>query len=50
MKDGQPDPGWWKCDGCGGDVRPADAYTETVDGGRGNVETLAFCQDCTEDR
>lgn len=48
MNDGQPEPGRWQCEGCGGDVRPADAYTKDVEGGRGNTELLAFCPDCTE--
>ena len=49
MSDAQPDPGWGTCEGCSGDVRPVDAYTEEVPTSEG-TELLAFCEDCTEDR
>lgn len=48
MTGAQPDPGWWQCEGCGGDVRPKNATKEWVDGGKGNQELLAFCPDCSQ--
>jgi hypothetical protein len=47
MSDAQPDPGWWSCEGCGGDVRPSDAYTQSVPTHEG-TELLAFCEDCQQ--
>jgi len=43
------EPGWWQCESCSGDVRPADAYTVEVDGGKGNMELLAFCEACADE-
>lgn len=40
--------GWWPCDGCGGDVRPADAHTKEVPTAEG-TETLSFCERCWDD-
>jgi hypothetical protein len=48
MSNKHPEPGWWQCEQCNGDVRPADATTKRVDGGKGNIELLAFCEDCSE--
>jgi len=45
MTDAKPDPGWWQCEECNADIRPADAHTETEPGHDGPV-TLAFCDDC----
>lgn len=45
MTETQPDPGWWQCEGCGGDVRPADAHTKRVPTHEGS-ELLAFCERC----
>jgi len=43
------EPAWWQCESCKGDVRPADATTKTVDGGKGNTELLAFCEACSNE-
>lgn len=43
-----PEPGWWECEGCDGDVRPADAHTKDVPGTEGPI-MLAFCPECWDD-
>jgi hypothetical protein len=48
MSDAQPDPGWWTCEGCNGDVRPSDAHKKTVPGTEGDI-LLAFCERCWHD-
>ena len=48
MTEAQPEPGWWQCEQCGGDVRPKDATTERVPTHEG-TELLAFCEDCSNE-
>jgi len=43
------EPDVYHCEQCGDRVRPGNAHTKDVRGGRGHVETLAFCPDCTDD-
>lgn len=36
-----------QCEECNAYMDERNSNTETVDGGKGNTETLAFCDDCS---